>query len=207
VIAVLIADAQPLFRDALARVVQQDPELRLVAEAADGRAVMAAIRAQRPAVALVARELPELGGDGVLAAVVRDRLDTRVVLLEARPGRDVWALLGRGAAGVLSRRVSADAVRAAVHRVADGGIAMCPDAQLALAGEARARRPERPLVSPRELQVLELVADGLSAPRIAQRLQLGNETVRTHLKRLYDKLEAHDRAQLVRHAMRRGLLD
>jgi two-component system nitrate/nitrite response regulator NarL len=208
VIDVLVADLQPLFRDALARIIRQDPELRLAAELDDGRAAVAAIRAQQPVVALVARELPELGGDGVLAAVVRERLSTRVVLLDPAPGPEAWVLLGDGAAGVLSRRVTPDAVRTAVHRVARGGIALCDDAQVAVAGEIRARRPgERPLLSPREQQVLELVADGLSAPQIARRLQLATSTVRTHIEHLYDKLEVSDRAQLVRHAMRRNLVD
>jgi two-component system, NarL family, nitrate/nitrite response regulator NarL len=207
VIDVVVADAQPLFRDALARVVRQDAELRLAAEAADGRAALAAIEARRPDVALVARELGQLDGDGVLAAVQRARLPTRVVLLDRQPGPDACALLGAGAAGLLSRRVTPDAVRAAVHRVARGGTALCAEAQSAVAGEIRARRPERPLLSPREQQVLELVADGLSAPRIAERLQLGTATVRTHLQHLCEKLEAADRAQLVRHAMRRKLLD
>jgi two-component system, NarL family, nitrate/nitrite response regulator NarL len=207
VIDVVVADAQPLFRDALVRVIRQDAELRLAAETADGRAALAAIEARRPAVALLARELMRLDGDGVLAAVARSRLPTRIVLLEPRPGPDVWTLLGAGAAGLLSRRVTADAVRSAVHRVAGGGTALCPEAQAAVAREVRARRCERPLLSPREQQVLELVADGLSAPRIAQRLQLGTATVRTHLQHLCEKLEAADRAQLVRHAMRRKLLD
>jgi two-component system nitrate/nitrite response regulator NarL len=205
VIDVVVADAQPLFRDALARVIRQDAELNLAAEAGDGRTALAAIRARRPDVALVARELGQLDGEGVLAAVTRGRLPTRVVLLDAGP--EAWALLGAGAAGVLSRQVTAEAVRAAVRRVAGGGTALSPEAQAALAREIRARRPERPLLSPREQEVLELVAEGLSAPRIAQRLQLGTATVRTHLQRLYEKLEATDRGQLVRHAMRRRLLD
>jgi two-component system nitrate/nitrite response regulator NarL len=208
VIAVVLADAQPLFREAVARVIRQDPELQLVAEVADGRAALAAIAARAPAVALVARELAGLGGDGVLAAVVRDRLATRVVLLDAAPGPEAWALLGDGAAGVLSRRVTPDALRAAVHRVARGGTALCEEAQAAVAVEIRSRRAqERPLLSPREQQVLDLVADGLSAPQIGRRLHLATSTVRTHHKHLLDKLGAHDRAQLVRHAMRRKLLD
>jgi two-component system nitrate/nitrite response regulator NarL len=208
VIEVVLADAQPLFRDAVARAIRQDPELQLIAEVADGRAAVAAIKGRMPAVALIARELGELDGDGVLAAVVREGMATRVVLLDAAPGPDAWLLLGDGAAGVLSRRVTPDALRAAVHRVARGGIALCEEAQAAVAVEIRARRAaERPLLSPREQQVLDLVGDGLSAPQIARRLHLATSTVRTHHKHLLDKLDARDRAQLVRHAMRRKLLD
>jgi two-component system, NarL family, nitrate/nitrite response regulator NarL len=203
-IDVVVSDLQPLFLDGLARVIRQDSGLHLVAEAADGHAALAAIREHRPAVALLARELGELSGERVLSAVVRDRLPTRVVLFDAEP----WSALGDGAAGVLSRRASPDAVRSAVRCVARGGIALCAEARASVAYEIRARRPrEHPLLSPREQQVLELIADGLSAPEIARRLQLATTTIRTHIQRLYDKLEASDRAQLTRHAMRRKLLD
>jgi two-component system nitrate/nitrite response regulator NarL len=209
VIRLVLADAQPLFRDAVARVLRQDPEVQLLAEVAGGRAAVAAIAERRPDVALVAVDLPDLPGDRVLAAAVRAGSGTRVVLIDAVPGLDAWSLLGEGAAGVLSRRVSADALRTAVHRVARGQTALCHDAQTAVAGEVRARAAtsDRSLLSPREQQVLDLVADGLTAPQIARRLQLAPSTIRTHHKHLLAKLEARDRAQLVRHAMRRKLLD
>jgi two-component system nitrate/nitrite response regulator NarL len=207
VIDVVIADPHPLFRDALARVMHQDPELRVAAEAGDGRAALAAIRRHEPAVAVLARELTDLDGDRLLLAVRRSHPSTRVLMLDADPGPGIWDLLGHGAAGILSRRVTADVIRRSVHRVARGGTALCDDVQAALATEVRARRPHEPsLLTPREQQVLELVAEGLSSPAIAQQLQLGTTTVRTHLGHLYDKLGVHDRAQLVREAMRRNLL-
>jgi two-component system nitrate/nitrite response regulator NarL len=208
-ISVVIADTQPLFRDAVARVIRQDAGLQLAGELADGRAALAAIRRDAPAVAVIARDLAGLDGERVLAAVVRERLGTRVVvLLDGAPDTSTWSLLGDGAAGVLSRSVTADALRSAVHRVAGGGTALCEGAQAAVAGEIRVRRPrERALLSRREQEVLGLLADGLSAPLIARRLQLGVTTVRTHIAHLYDKLEVNDRGQLVREAMRRKLLD
>jgi two-component system nitrate/nitrite response regulator NarL len=207
-IDVVIADSHPLFRDALARVVRQDPELHLAAEAADGQAALAAIRKHAPAVAVVARDLTGLDGFRLLTAVVRTHPSTKVVMLDAAPGPETWELLGGGAAGILSRRVTADIVRRSVHRVAGGGTALCDDVQAVLAIEARARRPrEFSLLTPRERQVLELVAEGLTTPAIARRLQLGATTVRTHLAHVYDKLGVRDRAQLIREAMRRGLID
>jgi two-component system nitrate/nitrite response regulator NarL len=99
-------------------------------------------------------------------------------------------------------------VRRAVRDVASGGAALCPEAQAALAAEVRVRRPaDGPALSPRELEVLRLIAQGLSAPAIAARLQLATTTVRTHAQRLREKLDASDRAQLVYHAMRLNLLD
>lgn len=208
-ISVVIADRQPLFRDAVARVIRQDADLQLAAELADGRAVLAAIRRDVPTVAVIARDLAELDGERVLAAVARERLDTRVlVLIDGPPGTSTWSLLGNGAAGVLTRGVTAEALRSAVHRVATGGTALCEDAQAAVADGIRIRHPrEGPLLSPREQEVLDLLADGLSTPAIARRLQLGVTTVRTHVASLHDKVGVRSRAELVREAMRRKLLD
>lgn len=207
-IDVLVCDGHPLFLDGLARVIRQDRELHLVAEACDGSTALAAIRAHRPHVALVAEELGDLSVVRLLGALAREAVTTRVVLVHADPGTVAWDTLGHGAAGVLSRRVSAAGIRTAVRLVARGEIALCPEAQAALAAEIRLRRPiEGPPLSPRELEVLRLIAEGLNAPAIAARLQVATTTVRTHCQRLRDKLEAKDRAQLVYHAMRLNLLD
>jgi two-component system nitrate/nitrite response regulator NarL len=206
-IDVVVCDSHPLFLDALARVVRQDRDLRLVAETEDGHQGLAAIRAHRPHVALVASEVGELSAPRLLGAVARDALPTRVVLLHPDPHAVAWEAMGHGAAGLLSRRVSADAVRSAVRDVARGHVALCPEAQAALAAQIRVRRPDGPVLSPRELDVLRLIAQGANAPAIAARLQIATTTVRTHCQRLREKLEARDRAQLVHHAMRLNLLD
>ena len=207
-IDVVVCDGHPLFLDGLVRVIRQDRDLRLVAETGDGVAALAAIRAHRPHVALVTEELGELSPSRLLGALERDAVPTRVVLFHAHPRSVAWDALGRGAAGVLSRRVSADAVRDAVRNVARGEAALCPEAQAALAAEIRMRRPsEKPALSPRELEVLRLIAQGESAPAIAARLHLATTTIRTHCQRLREKLQARDRAQLVHHAMRLNLLD
>jgi two-component system nitrate/nitrite response regulator NarL len=208
VIDVVVCDGHPLFLDGLARVIRQDRDLRLVAEAGDGREALAAIRAHQPQVALVTESIGDLGLSRLLGAVARDSVPTRVVVVHPDPRTVAWDVLGRGAAGVLSRRVSADAVRTAVRHVARGEAVLCPEAQAALAAEIRVRRPtDGPALSPRELEVLKLIAHGASAPEIASRLQVATTTVRTHCQRLREKLGAKDRAQLVHNAMRLNLLD
>lgn len=207
-IDVVVCDGHPLFLDGLARVIRQDRDLRLVAEAGDGREALAAIRAHQPQVALVTEAIGEVCLARLLGAVARDSVSTRVVVVHPDPRTVAWDALGRGAAGVLSRRVSADAVRTAVRHVARGEAALCPEAQAALAAEIRVRRPtDGPALSPRELDVLRLIAQGMSAPDIAARLQVATTTVRTHCQRLREKLDAKDRAQLVHNAMRLNLLD
>jgi two-component system nitrate/nitrite response regulator NarL len=207
-IDVVVCDGHPLFLDGLVRVIRQDRDLLLVAETCDGVEALEAIRAHRPQVALVTEELGDLTPARLLGALRRDGLPTRVVLFHADPRGVAWDALGSGAAGVLSRRVTADAVRSAVRAVARGGAALCPEAQTALAAQIRVRRPhDGPVLSPRELEVLRLIAQGMSAPAIAARLQVATTTVRTHAQRLREKLDARDRAQLVHHAMCLNLLD
>src|SRR3954452_4335753 len=147
-IDVVVGDSEPMFLDGLARVIRQDSELQLVAGVADGPAALDAIRAHRPAVALLSQRLSELSGERILAAVVRDALPTRILLLDHQPADAVWDALAGGGAGVLSRRVSPDAIRAAVRTAARGGTALCEDAQAAVGGEIRVRRPhDEPLLS------------------------------------------------------------
>lgn len=207
-IDVLVSDWQPLFRDGVVRAIRQDAGMQLVAETQDARGALEAVRRHEPAVALVAVDADDGAGERLLVAAARNGLQTRVVLLAADPAAAVWDALGVGAAGVLSRGVDQDAVRSALRAVARGGVALCDEAQRALAAAVRERRPrDAPLLSPREHQVLELLAEGLSAPAIARRLTVEPTTVRTHVRHLCEKLDARDRAQLVRHAMRRKLLD
>jgi two-component system nitrate/nitrite response regulator NarL len=208
-ISVVVADAQPMFRDGLVRAIRQDSGFQLVGEAEDGRAALAAVEARRPHVLLVDRDLPGLSGLRVLRAIRRDELETRVVLVtNAVDGADAYEALRCGASGLLSRLCGVDEVRAAVRRAADGGVTLCEQAVASVARELRLRDPEgRPPLSAREREVLGHVADGLSAPAIARRLGVAPRTVRTHLEHLYDKLGAGDRAQLVALAMRRGLLE
>lgn len=208
-ITVLAGDHQPLYRDAVARVVRQEPGLDLVGEVSDGRAALAAIAAGRPAVAVLDVGLPGVDGLGVLRAVVRDRLPTRVVLIATQMTPSAaYRAVAAGAAGCLTTAAAADDVRAAIAAAGAARTYLGADIQHALAAELRSRsRPERPLLSRREAQVLRRVADGLSAPAIARDLGLGEATVKTHLAHLYDKLEVSERAAAVATAMRRGLLE
>jgi two-component system nitrate/nitrite response regulator NarL len=206
-IDVVVCDGHPLFLDGLARVIRQDRDLRLAAETGDGTGALAAIRAHRPHVALVTEELGELDLPRLLGALRRDGVPTRVVLLHADPRAAAWEALGHGAAGVLSRRASADMVRRAVRDVASGGAALCPEAQAALAAEVRVRRPaDGPALSPRELEVLRHVYGGANNARIASTMRLTESTVRTYLARVYDKLGVRTRAEALVAAVERGLL-
>jgi two-component system nitrate/nitrite response regulator NarL len=204
-----VADDHPLVREGLVRAVRDRPSLELVASAADGREALDAIRSLRPDVALIDVKMPELDGMAVVRAVTRDGLPTRVVFLSAYVDSAVaFRALAEGAAGFLSKESSTQAVCDAIMAASRGETVLSPEVQGGIAEEIRMRAaPERPALSPRERQVLGLIAEGLSAPDIGRRLHLSSATVKGHLHSLYEKLGVSERAAAVAEAMRRGLLE
>ena len=205
----LAADSHPLYRDALARVIRERPELELVGQASDGRAALAAIGSRRPDVAVIDRTLTGLSGEQILNAVGRDGLRTRVVMLAAEPDPGVvYAAIANGAAGYLTKHADARELCDAISAVARGRTVLSPRLQTGIAGEIRLRSAvERPVLSEREREILKLVAAGLTAPRIGRQLCLATPTVKTHLHHVYEKLGVAERAAAVAEAMRRGLLE
>lgn len=205
----LVGDDQPLFRDALARVVRQCPRFELVGEVADGPAALRRIEDRRPDVAVVSLALPLLDGERVLNAVVRDELPTRVLLLASPTDEAVaYRAIERGGAGCIARRASADQLREAIAKAAGGGAFVSDELHDGLAREIRLRsRHSRPVLTERERQILRLKADGAGNVLIARTLHVSVPTVKTHVRHLYDKLGTSDRAAAVAVAMRRGLLE
>lgn len=208
-ITVLVADDQPLFRDAMARIVRQQVGLQLCDELAEGREALAAIRAQAPDVAVLQEDLPGLSGAAIARAVLRDDLPTRVVLLAvSMRSQAAYEALAAGACGFLPKTASADEVRHAIVSVASGEAVIAPAVQAGIVREIRLRaRGSGPALTPRERQILVAISAGKTAPEIGRELHLGTATVKTHMLHLYDKLEVSERAAAVAQAMRRGLLE
>ena len=208
-IRVLVADNHPLYREAAAAAIRREHRLNLVAEECNGGRALEVLRELEPDVALLDMRMPELDGMQVLNAVVREGLHTRVVFLSAHTdGQTVYAAVGAGAAGYLSKDAPAEVVCDAIVTVAGGGTVLPANLQDGMAAEIRSRAAhERPLITPREHEVLKLVADGCSAPDMAKRLHLSQGTVKSHLQNLYQRLGVSDRAAAVAEAMRRGLLE
>ena len=208
-VGVVIADAQPLFRDAVARAISSHTALRLVAAVADGREALSVIRRLRPHVAVLDLELPGIDGRRVLDAIEVAGLPTRVVMLSSSVGADAtFGALGAGAAGYLSRAVDREELCRAVQAAAMGECLLDAPVQTVVAREIKLRhRVERPLLSGREHQILTLIAGGRTGPEIGRLLHLSSSTVKSHTAHLFEKLGVSDRASAVAVAMRRGLLD
>jgi two-component system nitrate/nitrite response regulator NarL len=208
-VRVLVAERQPLFREAIARAIRQRVSLKLVSELGDGCAALEAVERESPDVAIIDLRLPGLDGLRVLNAVIRDELRTRVLLLApARAAGGAYDALAAGAAGWLSKVADDRELYAAIITVACGGIALTPDVQTAIALEIR-RRAARgaPLLDDRERSVLVLLAEGRSAQEIGTELHLSTGTVKSSLLKLYKRLGVSERAAAVAVALRRGLID
>jgi two-component system nitrate/nitrite response regulator NarL len=208
-VRVLVAEDHPLFRQAVVRTVKERPDLEIVAETADGREALDAIRALKPDVAVLDLKMPGLDGVQVLNALTRDGDPTRVVLLSAYlDGATAFEAVAAGAAAYLSKDADAARIADAIAAVARGETVIGQEVQSGLAQQIRAQRDgRRTLLSDREREVLGHVAAGRSAPEIGRLLFLSTATVKGHLQSLYDKLGVSDRAAAVAEAMRRGLLE
>ena len=160
-------------------------------------------------VAVLDYRMPGLDGAEVAAAVLRDELPTRVLLISADDDATiVYNAISQGAAGFLPKESTRAEIVAAVLACAHGRDVISPGLAAGLAGEIRRRaEPAGPALSPREREVLDLIATGKSIPAIATQLFLAPSTVKTHVQRLYEKLGVSDRAAAVAEAMRRKLLE
>ena len=209
-VTVGVADDHPIYREGIVRAINERPDLDLVGEAADGRQALEQIQGLSPQVAVLDIRMPGLDGTQVLSAMRRDGLETEVLFLSAFMEPELaYRTVASGARGYLSKESSRHEVCEAIVTIARGGTALAAEAQAGLAREIqeRERTGGPPQLTAREQEVLNFVAQGLSAPDIGKQIHLSTTTVKSHLHSLYEKLGVSDRAAAVAEAMRRGLLE
>ncbi|MGH3642508.1 MAG: response regulator [Mycobacterium sp.] len=208
-VRVVVGDDHPLFRDGVVRALNSSGSIDVVAEADDGVSALALIREHGPQVALLDYRMPGLDGAQVAAAVKRDALPTRVLLISAHDeSAIVYSALQEGAAGFISKESSRAELVDAVLNCAKGRDVVAPNLAAGLVGEIQRRNTsDTPTLSAREREVLVLIAGGQTIPAMAKQMYLAPSTVKTHVQRLYEKLGVGDRGAAVAEAMRRGLLE
>ena len=205
----VVGDDHPLFRDGVVRALSASGSIDVVAEAEDGVAALALIREHGPQVALLDYRMPGLDGAQVAAAVRRDALPTRELLISAHEeSAIVYNALQEGAAGFISKESSRSELVDAVLSCAKGRDVVAPNLAAGLVGEIQRRNEsDAPALSAREREVLGYIAGGQTIPAMAKKMFLAPSTVKTHVQRLYEKLGVSDRGSVVAEAMRRGLLE
>lgn len=204
---VLIADDHPVVLRGLSELIGNHGDFAVYARASNGEDALALIREHRPDVAVLDVYMPGLGGLEVLAAIKKEGLPTRVVLLTATFEDDhLLTALERGADGILLKESAPDAVLHCLVRVAKGGRWLATELVQSAVRRARenSEADEAAVLTLREIELVRLVAEGLSNKAIGTRLSLTEGTVKSHLHNIYAKLGIANRASLVAFALGKG---
>ena len=205
VIRVLVADDHAVVRAGIVALLAAEPGIEVVGEAVDGEDAVEQALALRPDLVVMDVRMPRLTGDAATARIRAQADEVRVlVLTTSESDASILSAIEAGASGYLLKAAPADELIAGVRSVAAGEVALSPAIAAQLV--ARMREPSPATLTPRETEVLRLVADGLSNREIGERLFLGESTVKTYLLRTFEKLGVNDRTRAVTLAMQRGLL-
>ena len=217
-IRVLIADDQPVVRDGLAMLLDLIDDVEIVATAIDGVEAVERAQAERPDIVLMDLRMPRLEGTEATRQILASLPETRVLVLTTYADDEfLFPALQAGARGYLTKDATAEEIEHAIRALIAGHTHLDPAVQQRLitavleqTPPTLAGEPARPSdlpdeLTPREVEVLKLIAAGLSNNEIADKLVLSNATVKTHINRIFYKTGARDRAQAVRYAYQHRL--
>jgi DNA-binding NarL/FixJ family response regulator len=213
-VTVMVVDDHPIWREGVARDLTERG-LKVVATAPDADAAVRIAKAVRPQVVLMDLNLVEISGVRAIEGILADLPETKVLVLSASGEHtDVLEAVKAGATGYLVKSASVEELLAAVLRTAEGYPVFTPGLAGLVLGEYRRLADEphgadgsAPALTERETEVLRLVAKGLTAKQIGERLVLSHRTVESHVQNTLRKLQLHNRAQLVRYAIEQGIAD
>ncbi|MYM87788.1 response regulator [Rugamonas sp. FT82W] len=202
-ITILTVDDHPVFRNGIAGVIADAPDLLLIAEASSGAEALLLHRKFRPDVTLMDIQMPDMNGIDATQLIREEFPEARIVILTTHQG-DVHALraIKAGAAGYLLKGMLPQDLLQMIRSVHSGQRRVAP-----MIASNLARQVKGDLLSPREVQVLQLVGHGNTNNRISTLLQISEETVKVHMRNILAKLAANDRTHAVLIAIQRGILE
>jgi two-component system response regulator NreC len=214
IIRVLLADDHTILRAGLRMMLDAQPDIEVVGEASDGRQALAEAQRLQPDVVLMDITMPEMNGIEATRQVKRALDSTRVLILTMHENEEyLFQVLRAGASGYILKEAASTELISAIRIVCAGRFYMSPSAQSMMVGDYLQRvrsgeeRDSYSALTEREREILKLVAEGHTNNQIAERLFISPKTVDTHRTHIMDKLNLHSRAELVKYAMRRGLLE
>jgi two-component system, NarL family, response regulator DegU len=210
-IRLILADDHTMLRQGLRRALEEDERFEVVAEAASGDEAVRLAMALRPDVVLMDVTMPFMDGVAATREITSRLPNTRIVMLTMHHDPEVaQRAIRAGATGYLVKDCSLEEVRSTIVMAASGDTAVSPDLAASMLGEARRLQQlgseDEKVISRREEEVLQLIADGASTPEVASKLFISQKTVKNHLASIYEKLDARDRTQAVLQAVRRGIV-
>ena len=201
-IRVLCVDDHRIVREGIALILAREPDIEVVASAANADEAVAEFKRHRPDVTLMDLRLGERNGIDAIKEIRRDYPDARIVVLTMYQGdEDIHRALSAGAATYLLKDALSDDLIRVVREVHAGGHPMAPDVRARLD-----QRAAHPTLTPREIQVLQLVSQGKRNKEIAAILGLSDDTVPVHVKNIFAKLRVNERTAAVNVALRRGII-
>jgi len=204
-IRIVIADDHPIVRSGLIGLLESQSDFEVVAEASDGRELVAAVQRTRPDVVLTDLRMPALDGVGAIREMCAAHPGLKVLVLTTYDtDADILRAVEAGATGYLLKETPREELFGAIRATALGKSVLSPSVASRLVG--RAREPGDKALSAREIEVLMLVAKGTSNKLIARELEIGETTVKTHLLHIFSKLGVDDRTAAVTTAMERGII-
>jgi DNA-binding NarL/FixJ family response regulator len=204
-IRLLVADDHPVVRDGLRAMLSTQPDMELVGEAATGTQAVERARALRPDVVLMDLQMPDLDGPAAIAALRQQAPEVQVLVLTTYgTDADITRAVDAGATGYLLKDAPREQLFSAIRAAAKGESVLSPSVATRVLGRMRA--PAEEALSPRELEILQAVARGLSNKEIGRQLYVSEATVKTHLLRIFGKLGVDDRTAAVTVALERGII-
>jgi DNA-binding NarL/FixJ family response regulator len=204
-IRLLIADDHPVVRDGLRAMLATQPDMELIGEAATGTEAVAQAQAFLPDVVLMDLQMPDLDGPGAIATLREQAPEVRVLVLTTYgTDADITRAVDAGATGYLLKDAPREQLFGAIRAAARGEAVLSPSVATRVLGRMRA--PAEEALSPRELEILQAVARGLSNKDIGRQLYVSEATVKTHLLRVFGKLGVDDRTAAVTVALERGII-
>lgn len=206
----IIADDHAIVREGLVSLLEAEQDLKVVGQAGTGKEALSLAREHRPDLALLDVTMPDMNGLEATRQIKQELPEVEVLVLTMHEEEAFFfEALRAGAAGYVLKGAHSDELLTAIRAVRGGGIHLSPNLAGELVRDFVERHPEPSMedpLTPREREVLTLIAKGYSNSEIAEQLTLSINTIKTHRSRIYDKLDLHDRASLVGYAVRRGLL-
>ncbi|MGD2076784.1 MAG: response regulator transcription factor [Chloroflexota bacterium] len=213
-IRLILADDHAVVRSGLRMLLEAQPDIEIVAEAESGRQAVEKVRKMRPDVVLMDVQMPELNGIEATQQIKKVAPETAILALTMHEDDQYFfEMLHSGASGYVPKRAAPDELLTAIRTVARGEIFLYPSLATRLVQDylKRADADDQPLVydelTPREREVLVLIAEGLTNAEIADKLVISVKTVDRHRENIMRKLNMHNRIDLVKYAIRTGLID
>jgi DNA-binding NarL/FixJ family response regulator len=204
-VKILVCDDHPVVRSGLRGMINSQPDLEVVAEAAEGSEAVALTDRYRPEVVLMDLRMPGMDGVTATAGIKASHPDTNVLILTTYDtDADILRALEKGATGFLLKDEREDRIFDAIREAARGRSALAPGVASRLVERLRGDTDAH--VSDREIEILMLVAQGRSNREIARKLHISDSTVKAHMLHIFDKLGVTDRTAAVTTALRRGII-